>query len=238
MYLVFLTMRNIILLHGAIGAADQLEALKKELASLGWQAHSFNFSGHGKTDFKDAFGIKQFSGELSEFIAEKKLSKPDVFGYSMGGYVALYLASQNRDLLGNISTLGTKFEWSPEIAQKEIKMLDAETIKEKVPKFAAALQNRHGDNWETLLKRTAAMMTDLGNTNLLDENAFASISNKVLIGLADADTMVTAAETDHAAKSISGAQRFTLENAKHPIETIDVSKLARILGAFSPQTSL
>jgi pimeloyl-ACP methyl ester carboxylesterase len=218
-------MNPIILLHGAIGAKDQLEPLAKELAAKGYQTYSFNFSGHGQTSFQNQFDIKQFAEELKLFIEMNNLVQPDVFGYSMGGYVALYLASQNSNILGRIITLGTKFEWSPAIAQREIKMLDAKIISEKVPKFAEALQKRHGIDWQLLLQRTADMMIDLGNNNLLNPITFSQIKNRVCIGLADGDTMVSSEETDNAASKIVGAGRYTLQNTKHPIETANLNEL-------------
>jgi esterase/lipase len=223
---------QIILLHGAIGAKDQLEPLAKELSVNGYQTYSLNFSGHGRTPFQNQFGIGQFADELLEFVVKTHLIRPAVFGYSMGGYVALYLASQKPGMLGDIITLGTKFEWSAEIAAKEIKMLDAKTISEKVPKFAAALQARHGNYWELLLQNTAEMMKDLGNNNLLNPTTFSQIKNKVLIGLADGDNMVSIEETDNAASKIVGAARYTLQNTKHPIETIDANVLSGIIKNF------
>ncbi len=222
-------MKSIILLHGAIGAKDQLEPLAKELSANGYQTYSLNFSGHGQTPFQSNFGIQQFADELLEFVVKTHLIRPVVFGYSMGGYVALHLASQKPGMLGDIITLGTKFEWSPEIAAKEIKMLDAKTISEKVPKFAEALQKRHGNDWQLLLQKTADMMMELGNNNLLNPTAFSQIKSKVLIGLADGDTMVSVAETDNAASKIIAAKRYTLQSTKHPIETVNVVELVNII---------
>lgn len=225
-------MRSIILLHGAIGAKDQLEPLAKELSSLGYKTYSFNFSGHGDSPYKNEFGIKQFTWELDQFLSENNLMKPDVFGYSMGGYVALYLASQQLQRLGKIITLGTKFNWDPVIAQNEGKMLDTSIIKEKIPKFAVALEKRHGGGWELLMKRTAAMMIDLGNDNVLNAKTFSQIKNKVLIGLADNDSMVTVEETNNAASKIVGSSRFTLVNTKHPIESVKAEELAKVIDQF------
>jgi esterase/lipase len=225
-------MRCIILLHGAIGAADQLEPLARELTNAGFKTYTLNFSGHGQTPFQEQFGISQFANELRSFIEENKLEKPEVFGYSMGGYVALYLAAMQPELLGSIVTLGTKLDWSPAIAEKEIKMLDPKTIQEKVPKFAEALQNRHGENWQLLLQRTANMMLDLGSNNLLNKNTYAKIKNKVAIGLADNDNMVSIEETDNAASKIVGCLRFNLSNTKHPIETVNVTYLADLITKF------
>ncbi len=225
-------MKKIILLHGAIGASDQLEPLAKELFDKGYKVYALNFSGHGQTSFQNQFGISQFADELKSFIEQNNLLQPTIFGYSMGGYVALYLASQQPNLIGNIITLGTKFEWSPEIVQRELKMLDANTIKEKIPKFAEALQKRHRENWELLLKRTGEMMLDLGNNNLLNPTTFSKIKNKVLIGLADNDTMVSLDESNNAASKIVGASRYVLSNSKHPIESVNTKDLLEILKDF------
>lgn len=225
-------MKNIILLHGAIGSKDQLETLSVELKQQGFNVYSLNFSGHGQAPFQTNFGIEQFALELEDFIKENNLLKPTIFGYSMGGYVALYLSHQNPNLLGNIITLGTKFEWSPEISQKEIKMLDSKTIIEKVPKFAEALQKRHGNDWELLLQKTAEMMLSLGNKNALSLNDFKSIESKVLIGIADKDTMVSLEETTAVYKQVKNGSMYMLPNTKHPIENVNVSLLAKIISGF------
>lgn len=226
-------MKNVILLHGAIGAKDQLEPLANELKQQGYVVYTLSFSGHGQTPFATHFGIEQFALELEQFIKENNVDKPTVFGYSMGGYVALYLAKQQPAILGNIITLGTKFEWSPAIAEKEVKMLNSKTILEKVPKFAEALQKRHGQDWELLLQKTAEMMIELGNKNALTLNDFTSIENKVLIGLADKDNMVSLEETTAVYKQLKNGAMYMLPNTKHPIETVNVGLLGRIVVDFN-----
>ena len=110
----------------------------------------------------------------------------------MGGYVALYLASANENLLDKIAKLGTKFDWNSEIAIKESKILNAEQIEIKVPKFTEALAARHGENnGKELLSRTTKMKIDLGNNNLLNDSLLKSIENKTMLGLADNDNMVS-----------------------------------------------
>jgi len=224
-------MKSIILLHGALGAKDQLEPLKEALTKLNYQVHSFSFSGHGDVPFQNEFGIEQFAKELKKFMSDNKLKQPPVFAYSMGGYVALYLASQYINLLGNIITLGTKFNWTKEIAQREIKQLDPKVIIEKVPKFAETLAQRHTD-WELLLKRTSEMMLSLGDENILNADLFSKIDNRVLIGLADKDSMVTADETNNVIDQLENCERYTLHDTKHPLETVDSMVLAGIIDRF------
>ncbi len=222
-------MKDLVLLHGAIGASDQLEPLAAVLEQKQFRVHRFSFSGHGYVPFREQFGIPQFATELEAFIQAHGLEKPAIFGYSMGGYVALYAAKMQPHMLGTIMTLGTKFAWSPEIAAKEIRMLDANTILEKVPKFAEALHARHGDGWQALLQKTAEMMTNLGHEPALKEEDFSSIEQHVLIGLADHDTMVSLDETLHVFKALKQADLYMLPRTKHPIETVNAPLLAEII---------
>lgn len=218
-------MKSIILLHGAIGAADQLQPLANLFSAGGLQVHVFSFSGHGKIPFEKQFGIEQFSNELKAFILSNKIERPHVFGYSMGGYVALHLARTNPDLIGKIITLATKFAWTPETAQKELKMLNPEMIEEKVPKFALALKERHGEGWKNVLSKTAEMMISLGENNLLNEAALAEIKSEVMVGVGDKDNMVSIDETERVYTKLVNGNFFVLPNTKHPIEGLD-NKLA------------
>lgn len=225
-------MKDIVLLHGAIGAADQLEPLAAALEQKAIRTHRFSFSGHGNTPFRAQIGIAQFAAELEEFIQAHGLEKPAVFGYSMGGYVALYLAKTRPQLLDTIITLGTKFAWSPEIAAKETGMLDATTIREKVPKFAEALKARHGKEWELLLQKTSEMMISLGKAPALKDEDFAAIGQNVLLGLADHDNMVSFDETRHVFKSLKQSDLYLLPRTKHPIETVNAPLLAEIIANY------
>ncbi len=225
---------KIILLHGAIGAADQLLPLQTELEKRGATCFPFEFSGHGKTPVNaNGFGIQQFATELKDFILTNHLQQSHVFGYSMGGYVASYLSATEPNLLGNIATLGTKFDWNPETALKESKMLNAEQIELKVPKFSEALATRHGENnWKELLALTAQMMFDLGNHNLLSEEKLKSIENKIMLGLADNDNMVSYEETKHVFNQLKNKQFYMLPNTKHPIESVNIDLLSHLLLDF------
>jgi hypothetical protein len=76
------------------------------------------------------------------------------------------------------------------------------------------------------------MMVSLGNENILNEDLFSKIQNKVLVGLADKDSMVTAEETSNAIEQLENAKRYTLHETKHPIESVDVNVLADIVHQF------
>jgi esterase/lipase len=223
--------KSIILLHGALGCKDQFAALSNYLTERGLNVHAINFSGHGRKEFQEKFGVEQFAAELNEYIHENNLVKPSVFGYSMGGYVALYLAKSS-DVFEKIVTLGTKFNWSPEIAEKESKNIDPDLLEQRVPKFADSLKVMHGDEWKELLKRTVGMMKEMGARNPIRQEEFSQIKNRVMMGLAENDQMVTLMETTNVFNAIPNSKRFYLQNAKHPIESADTGILGKNIADF------
>jgi len=128
-------MQQILLLHGAIGSKEQLKGLE-EILSSSYKVHSINFSGHGGSAFpSDPFSIRSFAEEVTGFLRSNDLHQINIFGYSMGGYIAMYLAKNHPGKIKKAITLATKFSWNKAIAEKEIKMLNAEKIEEKNPFF-------------------------------------------------------------------------------------------------------
>lgn len=223
---------NLLLLHGALGAKQQLKPLADQLEAA-FTVYDMNFSGHGGTPFQDAFSIDQFAVELEQFIESKKLQGIHIFGYSMGGYVAHSLASRSPQLIDKIFTLGTKFNWTPATAEKEVKMLNPEKIEEKVPAFAKALADRHAPyEWKEVLYKTKDMMLELGDKPVLTPAALSKISNQVVIGIGDQDNMVSIDESETVANQLINGKIKIFEGFKHPIEQVEINILVDDLTNF------
>jgi pimeloyl-ACP methyl ester carboxylesterase len=221
-------MPHLILLHGALCAAAQLESLQA-LLQEDFQVHLFDFPGHGTASEADDFSIAGFAAALRDHIVG--IAEPvSIFGYSMGGYVALY-AARHFDLhIQRIITLGTKFDWQPETATKEAARLNPEKMLEKVPAFAAQLAAVHGEtNWKAVVQNTATMMLQMGEQPPLKNDDYARISTKVHLLLGEADNMVSHEETKHVCGMLPNAAMKTLPDTKHPIDAVDQHMLAQQL---------
>ncbi|MGC4101000.1 alpha/beta fold hydrolase [Ferruginibacter sp.] len=226
-------MEHLLLLHGAIGTKDQLSPLADALKDR-YTVHTISFCGHGGAPFaEEPFSMELFANDVLQYLQRNKIEQVNIFGYSMGGYVALYLAKHHPHLINKVITLATKFYWDENIAAKEIKMLDAATIEEKIPAFAAQLQQRHGlQNWKPLLEKTAALLTSLGKNNVLNAEDYSTINNPALVLLGDRDKMITLEETIAVYTALPNARMGMLPNTAHPIEKVHVELLSFLITQF------
>lgn len=225
-------MKDLILLHGALGSKEQMNPFISFLRDH-FTLHTFSFSGHGGLPVEGEFSISRYAKDLDNYISSKNLLGCSVFGYSMGGYVALQLASQKPGAIGKIMTLGTKFDWTPESAAKEIKMMDVEKIESKVPRFAKMLSERHAPtDWKMVLNKSAEMLYSLGNGAALKENDLCKIKCEVLIALGSEDKMVSREESIWAAGHLPNGKFITLDNIPHALETADPEAIARLMKKF------
>lgn len=219
-------MQKLLLLHGALGTAENFDQLAMHLQP-DFEIYTLNFDGHGhqKTS-ESALTIAGFANQVLGFLDKNKIEKINIFGYSMGGYVGLYLAEHHPERIEKIVTLATKLNWTVESSQKEALLLNPETIKEKVPKFAIALEKMHGQNWEKLLRKTAGIMLELGKSPALKNDDFTRITPPMLIAVGDKDMMVSIEESVEVYRQLPNGQFLVLPNTQHPIERVNSEELA------------
>ncbi len=228
---IFYKMQKILLLHGALGSQDHFTAVKEKLSTV-FVVYTFNFKGHGGTAMPDDFSIANFAAEIGLFLDQNKVEKINIFGYSMGGYVGLYFAKNSPERVEKLFTLATKWNWTTASAAQETKLLNPTIIKEKVPKFAANLEQLHGDSWEILMHKTAVMMLQLGAQPTFQDTIFQEIATPILLAVGDKDAMVSIEETTHVYRLLPNAQLLIVPDMAHPIERVNVDELAHQIRKF------
>ncbi|GCC52557.1 alpha/beta hydrolase [Chryseotalea sanaruensis] len=224
----------VLLLHGALGAASQFETLQQMLEAQGRKVYGLNFSGHGgKVASQKGFSISVFADEVFDFLEENALSQVNIFGYSMGGYVALWLAHHHPEKINKIFTLGTKFDWSEESATLETKKLNPDKILEKVPAFAKVLEERHKPlDWKEVMWNTANLMRELGREPLLNEEALCSIDTRTCVAVGDSDDMVNRFHSEEVPKLLTNASFMIMKETPHMIERVNLTLLGQALNEF------
>lgn len=198
-----------------------------------YHVHIINLPGHGVDSGHDAaFNMQSLVDVVANEIREKQLKEVIVFGFSMGGYIGMCLAKQHPALISTLITIGTKYEWSTDIALAQAGFFDTNTIEAKQPAFAAQLSALHGENWKSVVEKTGHLIQALGNTPLLHDDDYKNISCPTMIMLGDKDRMVTLAETIHVFKQLPNGSLCILPKTPHPFEQLDGAVLSNIVKHF------
>jgi pimeloyl-ACP methyl ester carboxylesterase len=224
---------DLLLLHGALGSKSQFSSLIPCLKDA-FRLHTLDFEGHGGSPLKDrAFREEHFAENVLDYLSENSIGRTDIFGYSMGGHVGLYLAKIHPERINKIFTLATKFLWTPEVADHEAASLDADKIIKKVPHFAKALEKRHAlSGWKNVLKKTKEMILEMGGKNILPVKDIGQIQHEVRIGVGDRDNMVSIEESVEVYRSISQGELQIFPKTQHPLEKAPLSDLVHSMVEF------
>jgi pimeloyl-ACP methyl ester carboxylesterase len=99
------TGKPLVLLHGAFGLASVYPALAKNRQQI-----AVELQGHGHTaDIDRLLTIEQMADDVAALLEHLKLERADVFGYSMGGIVALGLAIRHPKVVDRVAINGSHF---------------------------------------------------------------------------------------------------------------------------------
>jgi pimeloyl-ACP methyl ester carboxylesterase len=223
---------DLLILHGALGAAEQFAALSDRL-SVKYSVHTMDFPGHGGKPFPEgALKMHLLAEHLNDYVKEFHLQGCSVFGYSMGGYAAMWLENEEPGTFGKIQTLGTKLDWNPDTAEREAHLLNPEKMQEKIPGYVKQLEARHGKNWSRLCIETAGMLKHLGLHGLTPED-FGNLDLPVRLMLGDRDQMVTLEECGRVLTELPKGSLQVFPETVHLFEKVNQEMLAEAISSFA-----
>ena len=222
----FAAMQSIILLHGALGAAQSMLPLSKALDDVA-EVHILDFSGHGDARWpEEGFTMDVFEQDVLRLMDSRSLQSAHIFGYSLGGFVGLRLAKTFPERISSVITLATKFDWSEETCAKEAGILDADALEAKVPKFTTGLAQVHTRNgWRKVIGETRTMLQTMSQYRFSGED-LATIATPVRLMVGDRDKMVRMDETRDAFRALPKAEFAVLPGTPHPLEAVNRELLA------------
>jgi pimeloyl-ACP methyl ester carboxylesterase len=99
----------LLVLHGGLGSIDMFGPLLKRFAE-GRQVIAVDLQGHGRTPLGTRpFRLESMGDDMAELVKRLGFAKVDVFGYSLGGGVALRMALQKPDSVRRLALVSAGF---------------------------------------------------------------------------------------------------------------------------------
>ena len=90
--------KPLVLVHGLAGRSENWLTLVPEFTRNGYQVYALDLLGYGRSEQPNVdYSIALEEDILGEFLDSQKLAKPDIAGWSMGGWISLKYAGDHPD---------------------------------------------------------------------------------------------------------------------------------------------
>jgi methylmalonyl-CoA epimerase len=225
----------LLVLHGALGSTE-LET-RRLLPSLEphFRTVAVDFAAHGRSDDFEAeepLTMEFFAENAVAVLDHLGLQRANVFGFSMGGAVALYLAHRHPERVGRMVVHGVNVRWDAGEVAVMTGGMDPESLAGLNPRWADGLQRAHGEGrWKALGARMVRFTQALPDRRFPDE-ALAAIAAPTLISHGDADRYFRLDHALHLWRTLPDAQLAVHPGLDHPIQGVHPARFAGMVRDF------
>lgn len=181
---------SLLVLHGAAGCTlDETAPLMRRLESA-FHLVGVDLSGHGASAFPTGrdLSLDLFVEDARMALDALDLASVHVFGFSLGGGVALQLAHRHPALVDRLALLQTNVRWTQAQVSRMKERLDPEGIRERAPAQADRIQTRH-EQPARLLRQLRAFIETLPDTSEVLSGILPDLSAPTLVGAVDQDPL-------------------------------------------------
>lgn len=220
-------MEKLVLIHGALGDYSEFDKIIP-LLEKEYEIEAFEIPHHGNyPNSKVEFEINALVDDFLKFL--NKIGPAYIYGFSLGGYLAIAAAQKDETNIKGIVTQGTKFDWTVENAAKETATLKVEFLSTKAEGFYKYLDKLHGNYLPELLSKTAKFMTLLGESPVISQRSVEKLTIPIRLTRGGKDRMVTKEETLNINKGLQFGHYFEIPSMIHPIGFINPKHIARLI---------
>ncbi len=222
---------RVILLPGMFSTiAEDWEPHFEAIVEAGFEPVGIDWPGHGNTEsLPDTMTLQS----LVDYILTKLDTITDepvlIWGYSLGGYVALELERQSPSRCWAIWMHATKFFWSDDEINTFRSSFDSKVI---ALARKEALEKLFGNRWLELAKRNSQLFEDIVEFGLsLDD--IDEIRLPVLVSVGDQDDLVAAEEVEQLADELIMGEPQIIPGVRHSLHTTRSSLIIPVAEEFS-----
>ncbi len=101
----------LLILHGFLGMSDNWKTLGAQFAEEGFQVHMLDLRNHGRSFHSEEFNYEVLVQDVVGYCQHHDLQSINILGHSMGGKVAMLLATRYPELVDKliVADIGPKF---------------------------------------------------------------------------------------------------------------------------------
>ena len=222
----------LVLLHGSNASGPEMEPLARLLRPH-FELRAPNLLGHGGRPVPDGYSLEEMSDDLVAWLDSERIGRCDLFGYSVGGYVALHAALRHPDRFRAFATLAAKYVFDESAVKHVVHLSQPERLARAEIGRKAEMELAHGaGNWEKVALNTCELFRRLGERQPFGEEDLKRINVPALIVSGDRDPLVSAAESRRLAELLPFARLALFPGAAHPLKQVPLDQVVRAFRSF------
>ncbi|HEX5476803.1 MAG TPA: alpha/beta fold hydrolase, partial [Burkholderiales bacterium] len=133
---------SLVLLHGANGAGRLLAPLAEPLRAFA-AVETPDLLGHGGRPVPERFSVAEFAADVLAYLDARGIERAVLFGYSFGGYLALYLARRFPERVRALCTLAAKYVFDEATVKHFSYLADPDRLRRPGNPRAKQLEQAH-----------------------------------------------------------------------------------------------
>ena len=219
----------LVVLHGLAGSTMlETEPLVRHLEPH-FHVLAFDFAGHGSSGtYEDAIlSVDFLADNIRGVLDHFGLEQAHLFGFSIGGYVALRFALLHPHRAARLAVHSANVDWNAELAEAMNARLDAAMLETQYPAIAQRLDQFHG-NWRRLLARANRMIIRLP-AHRQTHHALHQIDHPALVSAIDQDDLLPLGVPFSLHRALPNSILAILPGTRHAFRDLDPALYTRLL---------
>ena len=219
----------LIVLHGALGSTSLETDRLVRFWERRFRVYAVDLRGHGESPAIEAVPAwDDYAADVEAVADALGLDRFRLFGFSMGGGIALASASRLGPRVERLAVHGVNVRWTE--AEVEAMVGPMERIAAENPFWAQRLAETHGaDRWERLAAQMAAFTRALPDQHM-PHSLTSAITALTLVSHGDADRFFDVQHAVDLYREIPHSRLWVIPGLDHPVQGVDAHAFARIVG--------
>lgn len=224
---------TLVMLHGAGGVGESLAPLANRLRPY-VLIETPNLLGHGGRPVPNRYSIREWAEDIVAYLDSRNLDRPFIFGYSFGGYVALYLALHFPQRVRGFCTLAAKYVFDQKTVSHFTYLASRERV-ERSPNFERFKQLHYPQDALAIAANNFDLFLGLGKDPAISDDDLRAIRVPALIISADQDQLVPVEESLALGQHIPDSRTLMLQGKAHPLEVLPLNAIAEVMADWMNQ---
>ena len=223
---------SVILLHGAAGCTSLETAPLLRLLEPSFRVIALDFRGHGASS--PTSGEVSFDGfvqDVVDVLDHFEIETTHLFGFSMGGNVALDVARRHPERVRRVAVHGANIEWTSATVDQMQTRLDVDALEKHAGQIGDRLSGYH-ENWRYVFDAMHDWVATLPEQTAGMRRMAEAVEAPTLISCVDRDNLFPFSSTLTLHDAIPESRLAVFPGEHHALPLAPIDRLADTLAAW------